>query len=210
MKNIPASGSGDVSSAAAPLAVARSPNVPEQNDDTFKQETDDDTTVNGGPTAIEEPNSKRVKVDGYWGEYVGDLNSDGEPHGKGEFTWHSLAGSVYVGEFKNGMMHGKGKITMGDDGRVYEGEWKNDNYHGNGKFMWTDGEMYEGDWENHKLHGNGKYTWADGRVFEGDFINNFMNGEGKLMYPDGKVFEGHWKNYFRDGKGKYTWPSGCL
>ncbi len=40
-------------------------------------------------------------------------------------------GSVYQGEFKDGMRHGKGKLTK-MDGEVYEGDWVDGKKHGKG------------------------------------------------------------------------------
>ena len=43
------------------------------------------------------------------------------------------------------------------DGRVYEGEWKDGNMHGKGKMTWSDGRVYEGEWEDDKIkHDDGR------------------------------------------------------
>jgi hypothetical protein len=36
-------------------------------------------------------------------------------------------GSKYVGEVKNGKLHGKGTMTY-PDGRIEKGDWKNDEF----------------------------------------------------------------------------------
>jgi hypothetical protein len=48
--------------------------------------------------------------------------------GKGTLT---LNGEVYVGEFKNNMKNGRGKLTK-TNGEVCDGEWKNNIFQGNG------------------------------------------------------------------------------
>ncbi|HIP09904.1 MAG TPA: hypothetical protein EYG65_09260 [Rhodospirillales bacterium] len=53
---------------------------------------------------------------------------DGKPHGQGTWT-HSNA--EYVGEWKNGTIHGQGIFTS-YAGRKYIGQWKDGNpWHGN-------------------------------------------------------------------------------
>ena len=47
------------------------------------------------------------------------------PDGEGAMTWPD--GRKYVGEFRDGKMHGAGKMTYAD-GRVEEGFWKNDEF----------------------------------------------------------------------------------
>ena len=61
------------------------------------------------------------------GTYSGVL-LDGKPHGQGTWT-HSNA--EYVGEWKNGTIHGQGIFTS-YAGRKYIGQWKDGNpWHGN-------------------------------------------------------------------------------
>ena len=53
-------------------------------------------------------------------------------------------GTYYIGEFKNGMRHGKG-IYYYKDGKInYDGEYINDTQEGNGKMILEDGEYYIG------------------------------------------------------------------
>ena len=41
-------------------------------------------------------------------------------------------------------------------GNIYEGEWKNGDIHGKGKLLEKDGSFYDGDWKNFKKDGIGK------------------------------------------------------
>ncbi len=52
---------------------------------------------------------------------------------------------MYVGEWKQGMMNGKGIMTW-QDGLRYEGLWFNNLRHGKGKLYRTDGEIEICDW----------------------------------------------------------------
>jgi len=81
-------------------------------------------------------------------KYVGEWK-DGKLHGQGTETFAS--GSKYVGEYKDGIFHGQGTYTWAD-GDKYEGQWKDDNFHGHGTFTWADGDKYVGQWKNGKKH----------------------------------------------------------
>ena len=59
---------------------------------------------------------------GYVGEY-----KDGNIHGQGTFTFAD--GGKYIGEWKDGEKHGQGTMTYFDSGREVSGRW---NY---GKFI---------------------------------------------------------------------------
>ena len=85
-------------------------------------------------------------------EYLGHLNSRGQPHGaaqhyiaapQGEFS-----GSKYVGAFKNGLKHGKGTCWWSNDTVWYEGQWENDLPNGRGQGVMSNGRYFEGQVEN--------------------------------------------------------------
>ena len=61
------------------------------------------------------------------GRYEGEVNQDGQEHGKGVVSWSD--GQRYVGEFRNSNYHGHGTMTY-PDGRVKSGEWAYDNFRG--------------------------------------------------------------------------------
>ena len=139
---------------------------------------------------------------GLWngGTYIGEFKN-GLPHGKGKMMHDS--GYVYVGKAKQGMKHGYGKLSN-VDGRMYEGQWRNDRKHGHGMFSWPDSHMYEGQWRHGVPHGHGKYTSickeAKNFVYEGEFKDDNFHGQGRLEYADGIVWEGEFKNNsFRGG-----------
>lgn len=64
-------------------------------------------------------------------------------------------GAIYLGQWKQGSRHGKGKQIWGD-GSVYEGLWKNGMANGYGRLIHADGDVYEGQWEDDRAHGEGK------------------------------------------------------
>ena len=67
-------------------------------------------------------------------------------------TYTNANGDKYVGEFKDGKMHGQGTHT------------------------WTDGDKYVGGWKDNKKHGRGTFTYADGRKYVGELKDNEMVG----------------------------------
>ncbi len=53
------------------------------------------------------------------------------------------------------------------DSDRYKGEWKDGMMHGKGTFMWSKGDMYEGHWRAGKMHGHGVKKMGNGDVYEG-------------------------------------------
>jgi len=64
------------------------------------------------------------------------------------------SGSVYLGQWKNGQKHGRGKLAW-EDGSLYEGQWVNNMSNGKGRLIHSDGDVYEGDWVDNKAEGQG-------------------------------------------------------
>ncbi|CAK8720301.1 MAG: MORN repeat-containing protein [Candidatus Electronema aureum] len=96
---------------------------------------------------------------------------DGKGDGKGSLDWYknselqstitgvmqdgrcvqecsvkTKGGDSYVGEMKDNLPHGKGKIIRADGGK-YEGEIKDGERHGKGTFVAKDGSLQEELWE---------------------------------------------------------------
>lgn len=66
--------------------------------------------------------------------------------GVGRFTWTEKK-EYYEGEFKQNMMHGKGKMQY-SDGSYYIGQFVFNSRDGLGKMVWTDGSYFIGSWKN--------------------------------------------------------------
>ena len=58
--------------------------------------------------------------------------------------------SVYLGQFKDGNRHGRGKFLF-SDGSFYEGFWRNDVPFGFCRLIKTNGTLYEGMCQNLKV-----------------------------------------------------------
>ena len=52
-----------------------------------------------------------------------------------------------MGEFDNGLPNGKCTYTS-SDGVIYVGDFKDGLFHGHGKIIYPDGREWEGDWQN--------------------------------------------------------------
>ena len=86
-------------------------------------------------------------------------------HGKGKMTWAS--GSVYEGEWKEGLQHGQGVYSLrsaAGDINVYEGEWEEGKKHGRGKYTIVKRnavlEQYDGEWKENRRHGKGMCSYG--------------------------------------------------
>jgi hypothetical protein len=93
-------------------------------------------------------------------------------NGFGTFTWEN--GSRYIGEFRNGNMHGQGTFLFGasNAGTKYTGELKNGFIDGFGTWTWPNGEKYIGESKFNKMHGKGTYYYSDGTIRTGTWFND--------------------------------------
>lgn len=65
----------------------------------------------GGASTAGSSSKKTDKIEWDGGEYEGEMNSDGEPHGHGSLT---KSDSKYDGAWRNGEKHGQGELTCAD------------------------------------------------------------------------------------------------
>lgn len=86
-------------------------------------------------------------------------------------------GSVYRGEIRDGMMHGRGYLT------------------------WTDGSSYKGDFNGNSMDGTGILTWPNGDIYSGTFREGKMEGIGRLRWNTGKTFYGIFEDNRRTNQG---------
>ena len=107
----------------------------------------------------------------------------------------------YEGEFKNGIIEGKG-ILYYIDGSRYEGNIKKSFREGNGIMYNNKGlKEYEGYWKNDEKEGKGIEYFNNINRYEGEFKNGERVGKGKLFIDDDCVFEVENKNGGTEGKG---------
>ena len=132
------------------------------------------------------------------GIYIGEINKNGQKHGKGIYQFSD--GDRYEGEWENGQQHGKG-IYQFSDGNRYKGNWENGQQHGKGICQFSDGSRYKGNWENGQQHGKGICQFSDGSRYEGEWENDQKHGKGVYQFSDGSRYEGEWENDQKHGKG---------
>lgn len=155
-------------------------------------------------TLVAETSNKYLCSDG--SEYEGDVK-DGQRDGYGTYT-HS--GDAYVGEWKNGCPHGKGKYTF-HNCESYEGDYVNGQRFGRGIYTYKDGTIYEGDYANGVQEGKGVIRYkVSGHVYEGDFRNNMLCGQGVMKYSDGRVYSGELRQGVFHGLGVMKAADGSI
>lgn len=138
--------------------------------------------------------------------------------GKGTYLYPS--GAKYIGEFKNGEIHGVGVCYYTDNSK-YSGEWKNRFPDGKGTKTYSDGTKRTGNWRK------GKPVDEKGNVLEeyiaqkkeentddgtniqsGCLSGDCKNGAGVFAYPDGSKYEGQFLNGKFSGQGTFVFPNG--
>jgi hypothetical protein len=111
--------------------------------------------------------------------------SNDQPHNCwGTATW--AGGEKYVGEFKDGNVHGRGTITWAN-GEKYVGEFRDGALNGQGTYIYFDGHKYVGEFKSGKKHGEGILTSPDGKRMEGIFENDNFIREVKVKAQVGKT-----------------------
>ncbi|CAD8183683.1 unnamed protein product [Paramecium pentaurelia] len=102
-----------------------------------------------------------------------------------------IDGSIYYGEIKDQMRHGKGTLYNSDNHLIYIGEWKDDKYHGLG--ILNKGNIrYKGYFQEGLVNGE---AIEESKTFKfyGFFKNGKRNGPGSL-YNRNQVTQGFWKD----------------
>jgi hypothetical protein len=136
-----------------------------------------------------------------WGQCVsGNCKS-------GNGTFIASGGAKYVGQFKNGKLHGHGIYTNAG-GVTYVGQFTNDELTGTGTYTWPTGEKYVGTLLGGKLHGRGAFTFSDGKKYAGQFSYGDISGSGVMTWVDGRKYVGRFKKGEFYGQGTFTWPTG--
>lgn len=168
--------------------------------------------------------------------YVGSVDADGKPHGRG--TQRYQDGSRFEGEFQHGVIHGQG-VYRYVSGATYVGFFENGHRSKNGKYTFACGTCYDGEYSNDKRCGQGVMTFSDaaGRAvragrpalppssdpalsliedqtavakkFVGQFFNNTMHGTGTLEFTSGATYTGGLENNAESGKGMLVFNGGA-
>ncbi|MEE0913160.1 MAG: CFI-box-CTERM domain-containing protein [Ruminococcus sp.] len=149
-------------------------------------------------------------------EYVND-----EVEGNCKITYAD--GSLFEGEYRNGVwVQGKG-VVFYDDNSKYEGEIRNGKRNGNGVLFYSDGSRYTGSWLDDKREGKGCFywgnrvltkavktwdryvVWKNGGKWDGEFKNDEpWKGYGVWYYTNYR-FVGSYEDGLEEGYGEIWW-----
>lgn len=105
-------------------------------------------------------------------------------------------GSKYIGEIKEGLPHGRGKMIYPDK-NIYSGDFANGKHHGSGTLELADGTKYVGGWKQGLMNGEGILYLPDGAKYSGGFLNGKQSGMGTVYDSSGSVLQ---RGLYKDGK----------
>ncbi len=155
------------------------------------------------------------------GNYTGETDNDGRPEGYGSLANDST--TIYEGQWHKGKPDGWGTWQKGDT--CYRGQWKNGLRHGRGRLtLEKEAVTYSGSWQKGLREGRGTLTDKNGRTWTGtwhadtlaygtqtDSTGVYTGQFGKDKQPEGfgiyaasaeyERYEGKWKNGKREGFG---------
>jgi hypothetical protein len=120
--------------------------------------------------------------------------------------------AVYCGQYKGNRFHGIGVLTFADGsvyGSVYRGEYKEGLREGHGVLQLLDaGDVYCGQWKGGKQEGHAVLTFDEGSVFRGHKVDQ-REGHGVLHLDNGDVYCGQWNAWGKqEGPGVYQFADG--
>lgn len=134
-------------------------------------------------------------------------------NGQGTYVYPS--GAKYIGNFRNGEIHGVG-VCYYTDGSKYSGEWKSRYPDGKGTKTYSDGTKRTGMWKKGKpvddqgniqdeyIAGKKEEQQDDGtNIQSGCLSGDCKNGTGVFAYPDGSKYEGAFQNGKFEGNGTF-------
>ena len=135
----------------------------------------------------------------------------------GSGTYILPDGSVYVGEFEQGEIHGVG-VCYYRDGSRYQGEWAHRLPHGKGTRYFPNGQKRTGNWRRglaigpdghyESIASQEKYVNSNIQLQIGCLQGNCQNGTGSYAYADGSRYEGGFRAGKPDGQGVFYYPNG--
>ncbi len=86
---------------------------------------------------------------------------------------------------------GSGKAAF-KNGDVYAGQWRDGLMHGRGIYLFRTKARYEGEFYEGAMQGEGVMRYPDGSYYVGGWAGNKKAGRGKLVRPSGKTQDGRW------------------
>ena len=141
------------------------------------------------------------------GEYEGDRDENGRPHGKGVLK---DSFGVYSGSFEHGVMSGEGELVC-ENGDKFVGKFKDGNF-AEGLLVHEDGSRFNGSFLNGQKHGKGELVNSEGTIqVSGIWEKGEVNGYIQKGHLDkGTVIEGLFTNGNWSGLVKTTNKDGTV
>ena len=134
-------------------------------------------------------------------KYIGEIKNN-ILCGEGKIIFPS--GNKYEGGISYGLRHGSG-VYRDSNGLIYEGEFVHGVKEGYGRLK-KGSITYEGTFHNGMMEGYGRLSWDNGDQYEGEFKNNKINGVGTMLWAGlGEKYTGQWKDNKENGFGIYIW-----
>jgi len=124
---------------------------------------------NGKTLSFEQGAESPRITDTSW-EFVGNLPNN-DQSANGTFTFSD--GTVYEGNFLNGLANGEGVLTNSDGYTIYSGSFVAGLFHGQGTYFSPDGWVFQGGFENGQFHGEGQFREGT-IVIQGVWENGFQ------------------------------------
>lgn len=142
------------------------------------------------------------------GRYHGDVNDNGNRHGKGRLTLYN--GDIYEGSWADDCII-EGTFTS-LTGNIFAGSFNgNGEKHGKGNFFnKVTGDRFEGIFENDQPHGIGKKFRANGDVIHANYVHGIeLKSQVMIKYKNGDTYTGAVNEvYFKQGYGKLLCSAG--
>jgi hypothetical protein len=106
---------------------------------------------------------------------------------------------IFILKVLNGKRQGNGRYSL-RDGTVFEGNFHNGVVDGFGKIMWLEdgggkpSKVYIGEWENGHMHGYGIMFWPGKWSYAGEFVQDERTGVGRCEWREGGYYDGFWRD----------------
>lgn len=112
-------------------------------------------------------------------------------------------GIKYIGEIKNGLPNGNGKLYYSNGNLSFEGYFIDGLLNGTGKQFYQNGTLsYDGEWKDGKSNGNGKAYDPNGNLIsDGVFKDNVLVSGKAYLYKDGHLV---WSGEGTFNEGQFT------
>jgi hypothetical protein len=136
--------------------------------------------------------------------FKGELNSNGQPHGRGLLKGGTDVAYTYIGEFRNGRAHGLGLCTVAVGAKMkpvqIRGQFALGRLNGLCDVQISGKVVFVGEFEANLAKGVGEVT--SGAPFQGNFLRGVRCGFGVETMPGAiTVYKGEFVNDRREGNG---------